>query len=127
VSPQPYLEAYETTFHAMQVDAMNFDFIFFYIKNETHHNSCNGKSDLTLNELREVLMHELELCKKRECIEKEYRAKVYPLLMRYFDQSKTMNEILQASGLFESIIKGESDYFKEVKRRIISNRRKRHK
>lgn len=126
-SPQPYLEAYETTFHAMQVDAMNFDFIFFYIKNETHHNSCNGRSNLTLNELREVLMHELELCKKRECTEKEYRAKVYPLLMRYFDQGKTMNEILQASRLFESIIKSESNYFKEVRRKIISNRRKRHK
>lgn len=126
-SPQPYLEAYETTFHAMQVDAMNFDFIFFYTKNEALRNSCNGMSNLTLNELREALMHELELCKKRECTEKEYRAKAYPLLMRYFDQSKTMSEILQASRLFESIIESESDYFKEVKRRIINNRRKKYR
>ncbi|MFP3320209.1 MAG: DNA methyltransferase [Acidilobus sp.] len=126
-SPQPYLEAYETTFHAMQVDAMNFDFIFFYTKNEALRNSCNGMSNLTLNELREALMHELELCKKRECTEKEYRAKAYPLLMRYFDQSKTMSEILQASRLFESMIESESDYFKEVKRRIINNRRKKYR
>jgi len=42
--------------------------------------------------------------------------------MRYFDQGKTMNEILQASRLFESIIKSESNYFKEVRRKIISNR-----
>jgi hypothetical protein len=47
--------------------------------------------------------------------------------MRYFDQSKTMSEILQASRLFESIIESESDYFKEVKRRIINNRRKKYR
>jgi hypothetical protein len=45
--------------------------------------------------------------------------------MRYFDQSKTMNEILQASRLFESIIKSESDYFKEVRRKIVNRRKRR--
>ncbi|MFZ8791003.1 MAG: DNA methyltransferase [Thermosphaera aggregans] len=121
-SPQPYLEAYETTFHAMQIGAMSFDYIFFYQKVLATNRKCD-EEEISLEELRKFIAKELDLCKKERCTEREYRARVYPVLMKYFNQCNTMEEVLQASRIFETIIKNENDYFEKVRKAIIEARR----
>ena len=121
--PQPYLEAYETTFHAMQIGAMSFDFVFVYQKARLAGSACNEDDRISLEDLRNLIIEEMKLCKKEMCTEKEYRAKVYPALMKYFNQCSTLNEVLQVARDFEAIIKSEEEYFKKVRKTIIEARR----
>jgi tRNA G10 N-methylase Trm11 len=125
--PQPYLEAYETTFHAMQVGAMSFDFVFVYQKALLTGNACNEDDRIGLEDLRSLIIEEMKLCKKERCTEKEYRAKVYPALVKYFNQCSTLNEVLQVAREFEAIIESEKEHFKEVRKAIIEARRARNR
>jgi Adenine-specific DNA methylase containing a Zn-ribbon len=119
VSLQPYLKAYETTFHALQVDSMPYDYIFFFYK------GGNGapREPPRLNDLRELLIEEFKACKQAMCSEREYRMKVYPELIKVFVHADNMSTIMQAVRALENIINANIEYFKEVRRKRIEERR----
>lgn len=118
-SPQPYLKAYETTFHALQVDALPYDYVFFFYKGDI---GSQPKST-TIENLHRFLTEELEICKQVMCSEREYRMRVYPKLIELFVQASTISEITLASRILEDTISKNSEYFKMVRRKRIEDRR----
>lgn len=117
--PQPYLEAYETTFHALQPSAMTFDYVFFFYKSaeigdveEPPNAYCIG-----LRELNEVLREKLEQCKKAKCTERDFRMAVYPTVIRLFTCSKTMTQIEQVSRILENFIEANKTILRRNNKR----------
>jgi ubiquinone/menaquinone biosynthesis C-methylase UbiE len=111
--PQPYLELYETTFHAMQAGAMSFDFVFVYQKARLAGGACTDDG-ISLEDLRVFTAGEMELCRKKGCTEKEYRARTYPVLLRYLGQCNTLNEILRAARAYEAIVESGREHFRRA-------------
>jgi len=121
--PQPYLKAYETTFHALQVDSMPYDYVFVYYKD------CNGNTPSdppALDDLYRYLVEELKACREAMCTEREYRMRVYPRLIKFFAQADSMSAILSASRALESIVKSNRSYFKRVREKMIEARREKN-
>ncbi len=119
VSEQPYLQAYETTFHALQVGAMTHDFIFFFCKNCVHGGGEAGlgaKSDINT-----IFIYKLNDCIKTQCTEREYRMSVYPELITYTITASTKEAIIAANTL-ERIIRDKQDYFSSVRKKLIERR-----
>lgn len=121
-SPQPYLKAYETTFHALQIDSMPYDYVFFFYKGENNF-SYTLKNSIKINDLKKFLIEELEACKKAELSEREYRMRVYPKLIEFFLQADSMSQIISASMFLENLVNNNIEYFKKVRRKKIEERR----
>ncbi len=121
VSQQPYLKVYETTFHAMQVDAMPFDFIFLYQK-DTYERSGDASTHDT-NAILEVLYSELEECKRRKLTERDYRVRTYPHLISAISSLDTREAIGLAED-YERLVQEERGYFTSVRRGIVERRRR---
>ncbi|MEM0482817.1 MAG: DNA methyltransferase [Nitrososphaerota archaeon] len=116
-SYQPYLKAYTTTFHAMQIDALPFDFVFFFQKSEPqNHNQLDY-----INCLQKVY-EKMELCKKQLKSEREFRMETYPLLLPYL-ASKDWDEVKLLASSYEKLIERESDFFKSVRKKRTQERR----
>ena len=125
VSFQPYLKAYETTFHAMQVDAMPYDYIFFFYKDRGS-DSTGPKTTIGFGELVKFFEEKMRECRKVGCSEREYRVMVYPKLIEFFAQADNMITILKASEALERIIRASSEYFRDVRKRLVEKRRKKN-
>jgi adenine-specific DNA methylase len=63
ISYQPYLKLYETTFHAMQVDSLPFDFLFVFKKDAEIVNTT-----LNIHQLKSWLRDELKSCMEKHNI-----------------------------------------------------------
>jgi len=121
--PQPYLEAYETTFHALQVDSMPYDYIFFFCK------GCNGNTSSgppEVNDLYKYLVEELKACREAMYTEREYRMRVYPRLIKFFAQADSMSTIMSASRTLENVVNSNMRYFKKVREKMIEARREKN-
>jgi hypothetical protein len=114
--PQPYLELYETTFHAMQAGAVSFGFVFVYQKARPAGNTCNEGDGIGLEDLRSFMVEEMELCRKEGCAEREYRARTYPALPRYFSQCNALSEVLRAARDYEAIVESGREHFGRARR-----------
>jgi adenine-specific DNA methylase len=122
--PQPYLKAYETTFHALQVDSMPYDYIFFFYKSNY---SDTSTTSTDVSNLRRFLVEELKACKEAMRSEREYRMRVYPKLIDFFVQANSMSAIITAATMLEDIVDSDMKYFREARRRKIEGRRKNNK
>jgi adenine-specific DNA methylase len=122
--PQPYLKAYETTFHALQVDSMPYDYIFFFYKGD-HSNASTASIDA--GDLWRFLMEELKTCKQAMCSEREYRMRVYPKLIEFFAQADGMSAVISASTALENVVNSNIKYFKEVRKKRIEDRKTNNK
>jgi DNA modification methylase len=124
--PQPYLEAYKTTFHALQVDSMPYDYIFFFYKgrNDNNYNTFLGLPDV--NGLYKYLMGELKACMEAMCTEREYRMRVYPTLIKFFVQADSMSTIMLASRTLEYVVNSNMSYFQKMREKTIEARRERN-
>jgi SAM-dependent methyltransferase len=120
--PQPYLELYETTFHAMQAGAMSFDFVFVYQKARPAGASCKDDG-VGLEDLRGFMTKEMELCRKEGCAEREYRARTYPALLRHFSQCNILSEVLRAARDYEAIVESGREHFRRAREAAIRARR----
>jgi len=120
--PQPYLELYETTFHAMQAGAMSFDFVFVYQKARPAGSACTD-GGVGLEDLRGFAAGEMELCRKEGCTEREYRARTYPALLRYFSQCDTLSEALRAARDYEAIVESGREHFRRAREAAVEARR----
>jgi putative DNA methylase len=120
--PQPYLRAYETTFHALQVDSMPYDYVFFFYKGSSGGTNA-GPPDP--DDLYKHLAGELKACREAMCTEREYRMRVYPKLIKFFAQADSMSTIISASRALESIVEGNMNYFKMMREKRIEARRER--
>ncbi|MDJ0269091.1 MAG: DNA methyltransferase [Aigarchaeota archaeon] len=121
VSQQPYLKVYETTFHAMQVDAMPFDFIFLYQKDVR--GEFDDASPRDTDVIIEWLYGELAWCKRRKLTERDYRMRTYPRLIPAISCLDARDAIALAED-YERMIKEERGYFTSVRRRVVERRRK---
>ncbi|MCS7145959.1 MAG: DNA methyltransferase [Aigarchaeota archaeon] len=117
VSFQPYLKAYETTFHALQVDSMPFDFVFFFEKD----GACMHDIE-SIDDLSAWMEERLENCKSLGLTEREFRASVYPRLV-WFMAHTDMEELHLGAARLEEIVKRERTYFAGVRGRVIKERR----
>ncbi|MCS7145301.1 MAG: DNA methyltransferase [Nitrososphaerota archaeon] len=124
VSYQPYLKGYETTFHAMQVDALPFDFIFFFEKSDSNKsgNEAVIDSHVLLKEVRLMLSQEMERCIKEELTEKDYRVRTYPAMISALNSLDSSSSRLIAH-YYEDIIKKNEGYFSKMRNKIIEIRR----
>lgn len=121
VSYQPYLKGYETTFHAMQVDALPFDFIFFFQKTaqmESVREVNDGAGDLL-----ERVKRELERCMESELTEREFRAKTYPLMISAITSLEPQSAALIAD-YYETLIQDNRDYFSKIRGKVVEARRR---
>ena len=120
--PQPYLRAYETTFHALQIDSMPYDYIFVFYKGEEGGDSLAGAP--SIGDLHRHLREELEACKRSMGSEREYRTRVYPRLIEFFARVGTMSEVAAASKALEDIVRLNAEYFASVRKKRIEDRKR---
>lgn len=120
VSYQPYLRAYETTFHAMQVDSMPFDFVFWFKKDVT-------KRDRTLSfsELKSFLTHELEKSLEGGYSLRSYLSSVYPKLIEFI-ATTSLDQIMPAVRFLSTLIKENSEEFSKIRKEIVAKRIQRY-
>lgn len=96
---QPYLRAYETTFHALQPNAMTFDYVFFFYKSDgVSGHSAKGRWDAVVERVEEC----------SGCAEREMRIRAYPELMKIFASLQSMEEVARISRDFERLIRSAS-------------------
>jgi len=121
-SYQPYLRGYTTTFHAMQIDAMPFDFVFVFRKdgdeNRTVEDPPRGFRDMAA-----FLREELEKCKENMLTERDFRARTYPSVIEFLARASVSQARLLATH-YEKLVASEKAYFAEVRRRKMEQRRK---
>lgn len=113
--PQPYLEAYETTLHALQPGAMTYDYVFFFYKPKAESDierPANAHC-IDLEDLRNTLHEKLEECKKVDCTEREFRMAVYPSMIRLYTCSSTMAQIERTSRILENFIEANIEMFQK--------------
>jgi SAM-dependent methyltransferase len=120
-SYQPYLKAYTTTFHAMQVDALPFDFVFFFQKREGS-TFRDQPPDLDVENIQQELITELEISKSRFESEREFRMKTYPKIIPFL-VSSNWSEVKALASFYERLLSRESEYFKSVRKQRIEKRR----
>ncbi|GBC70999.1 hypothetical protein HRbin02_00774 [Candidatus Calditenuaceae archaeon HR02] len=116
-SPQPYLKAYQTTFHALQVDSMPFDYVFFFAKDF----SCGCRAP-SLESFSEGVEGLVRLCVERGWGEREFRVRAYPLLINFLAHGDPA-QLYSAAKILEKTVQKERIYFREVRARIIGLRR----
>ncbi|MEM4591667.1 MAG: DNA methyltransferase [Nitrososphaerota archaeon] len=124
VSYQPYLKGYETTFHAMQVNALPFDFIFFLQKsnNRETKRKMPEVSSNTLREVRSALAREMERCVENELTEKDYRVRTYPVMISAITSLEpSLAELL--ANYYEELIQSNKDYFSRIRSKVVEARR----
>lgn len=117
-SYQPYLKTYETTFHAMQVDAMPFDFVFAFRKSKSKGVEQNIDPATTLDYLKEVLDRIMSEGRG----ERDYRLSTYPYMIEVINNApeETVRAVVNR---YEELIKAHSRYFKEIRRKTVDRRR----
>jgi SAM-dependent methyltransferase len=121
VSYQPYLKLYETTFHAMQIDSLPFDFLFIFKKDLEVANTA-----FSLHQFKSWLKDELKLCMEKYLTERDYRERTYPKLIEFMASTKNIKEIDEVASFYESLIKSNSEYFRTVRRKLVEERRQKY-
>ncbi len=116
-SPQPYLKAYQTTFHALQVDSMPFDYVFFFAKGF----DCGCEAP-GLESFRDSIEALVRLCVEEGWSEREFRAHAYPLLIRFLAHGD-LAQLYTAATILDKTVRRERRYFREVRARIVGSRR----
>jgi len=121
VSYQPYLKTYKTTFHALYVDSMPFDFVFAFKK--------NGKKDVSKSIVKEEVMDFLkknlsEIIKTRKT-ERDFRLITYPYMIKVINEASE-NVVRDLAERYEKLIKSQRRYFNEVRKKIIKERKNKH-
>jgi len=121
-SLQPYLRAYTTTFHALQVDSLPFDPVFFFRKAERQVAAPIAPTDLS--GLRAELMNELEGCKRRLETERVFRSRTYVKIIPILT-SLDWDGVKSLTTFYERLVRRESRYFLMARRRLVEERRSR--
>jgi adenine-specific DNA methylase len=121
VSYQPYLKLYETTFHAMQIDSLPFDFLFIFKKDLEVANTA-----FSLHQFKSWLKDELKLCMEKYLTERDYRERTYPKLIEFMASTKNIKEIDEVASFYESLIKSNSEHFRTVRRKLVEERRQKY-
>lgn len=116
-SLQPYLRAYQTTFHALQVDSMPFDIVFFFQRDL----KCSCPPP-TLADLSEKIEKHLKLCKEEGQTERMFRITVYPELISYLAHAP-LGQLHPAALLLEKTVQREREYFREARAKALNRRR----
>jgi len=111
--PQPHLEAYETTFHAMKAGAMTYDYVFIFYKGDS---IPEQEKPPQLAELRKTITAELEACRSRGCTERDFRARVYPELIKFLARADRAGEVVLAAEAVEDAVKANEELFKKAER-----------
>ena len=117
-SCQPYLKVYETTFHALQVDAMPFDFVFIFRKSNK---KCAKQQESNLSEILHELREKLEECKKEKATEREFRERTYPYLIDYIVNFSVEDARILAEE-YEYMIKRERKHFSKIRKEVVKRR-----
>ena len=116
VSYQPYLKAYQTTFHAMQIDALPFDFVFWFKKDSTNSTITSSFSDF-----KDFLGSELDSCLKKNLPLKDYLSNTYPKLIQFI-ATAPLNQIMPAVHFQSKLIKDHLQEFSKIRKEIIAKR-----
>jgi hypothetical protein len=121
ISYQPYLKAYTTTFHAMQIDALPFDFVFFFQKRESSTSSSESRG-LDLEYIQQELIKELETSKSHLESERDFRMKTYPRIIPLL-VCPDWGRVKSLAAFYERLVRKEDNYFKSVRKHRIEKRR----
>ena len=119
---QEPIRSYTTTFHAMQIGAFVGDFIFTFVKESTGHVADSGKGFL---ELKEALAASVAGAVAGEITEPQLREQAYRSLIPFLaanarDDPEACKE---AIDFFEAKMKERKEYFGQLRRRIVANRK----
>jgi 16S rRNA G966 N2-methylase RsmD len=125
VQYQKPIQAYTTTFHAMQIGAFVGDFIFTFTKQEKPRLEAAATTrDLAIlkQELSELVSYTLG----NEQTEPQLREKAYRMLIPFLAKHATSNVDLckEAVNFFEGRISKHDHYFRDLRKRITERRRK---
>jgi len=116
ISYQPYLKAYETTFHAMQIDAVPFDFVFCFRKG-----AHRWRGSASMEDLKALLTRTLEWCLRSGQPLRDYLARTYPALIEYMAHAP-LEKVLEAAELQRKIIDEHFEEFSRIRRKIARER-----
>jgi hypothetical protein len=122
---QKPIQAYTTTFHAMQIGAFVGDFIFIFTKERKLRPKTSGTaSDLTT--LKEELAKLISTTLSNEETEPELREKAYRMLIPFLAKHATsdMKACQLAVSFFEGKISEHDRYFRNLRKLITKKRRK---
>jgi len=118
---QPYLKTYQTTFHAIQVDSMPFDFVFAFRKSE----EGGVLRNITPAEVMTFLKNKLIETIKNHKTEKDFRLATYPYMIQVINHVPE-NTAKDLSKKYEELVESQRGYFSKVRKSIIRQRRNKH-
>lgn len=125
VSFQPYLKTYETTFHAIYVDSMPFDFVFAFRKGN---NPDRGRATSILesrsimNEAMNFLRERLARVVEDKKTEKDFRLDTYSYMIELVNEVE--DEVARKlAERYEELIKSQSGHFGKIRKEVISKRK----
>ncbi|MDF2957843.1 MAG: Adenine-specific DNA methylase [Candidatus Alkanophagales archaeon MCA70_species_1] len=136
VSFQPYLKTYETTFHAIYVDSMPFDFVFAFRKEGAEARArareeinparvraaSTPESKSMTKEAVDFLKERLTRIVEDKKTEKDFRLDTYPHMI------KLVNEVEEEAARklaerYEKLVESQRDYFGKIRKEVISERK----
>jgi uncharacterized Zn finger protein (UPF0148 family) len=123
---QPPIRAYTTTFHAMQVGAFTGDFIFTFNKT-TRLTSDKFPIEIEMRNFKEQIDDLIKNHMGERITEPELRERAYRILIPFLALHSRNNiaACWEAVNYFESRMKRLEPHFKELRRKIVEERRKR--
>lgn len=123
---QPPIRAYTTTFHAMQIGAFIGDFIFTFYK-PAHLTTDTFSIEIELKNFREHIDKLIQNHIGERITEPELRERAYRTLIPFLESYATTNlqACREAVNYFETQMRKLKPHFKELRKKIIEERRRR--
>jgi len=121
---QKPIRSYNTTFHAMQIGAFVGDFIFTFQKNQ--HQPPQSDSVIRLDDLKSLLTSLVSESVKGQLTEPQLREKSYGLLIPFLSTTarSDLQSCHEATEFFESEIREHELHFRQLRKRIVRNRKR---
>ncbi|HUK50749.1 MAG TPA: hypothetical protein VLV18_06915, partial [Terriglobales bacterium] len=121
---QKPIRSYNTTFHAMQIGAFVGDFIFTFQKNQ--HQPSQSDSVIRLDDLKSLLTSLVSESVKGQLTEPQLREKSYGLLIPFLSTTarSDLQSCHEATEFFESEIREHELHFRQLRKRIVRNRKR---
>lgn len=121
VSFQPYLKTYETTFHAIYVDSMPFDFVFAFRKEDASAPLARTPESTT-KEAVDFLKEKLADIVRGKKTERDFRLDTYPHMIKLVNEAEE-EAARKLAEKYEELVESQRDYFGKIRKEVISERK----